>query len=279
MMHSGQRTADTVYQADRDPVTQTALLQALGPAADLFHPEVFASLPSTNTYLKENAQRLPDGAVAVAGHQTAGRGRVGRSFFSPESTGIYLSILLKRAFPPEDQGRLTTAAAVAACRAIERCTPVQPRIKWVNDVYVSGKKVCGILTEGSVCSETGISRWAVTGIGFNVYEPEGGFPQDLQSVAGSIAPERKEGLRVRLAAEFLKEFHTASADLYRRELYTEYRKHCLILGKPIFVLRGEERIPALALDLNEDFSLRVRYEDGTESALSAGEVSVRLIPG
>ena len=123
--------------------------------------------------------------------------------------------------------------------------------------------------------ELGAPDWLVTGIGFNVYEPEGGFPDEIAEVAGALKGTRQKDLRSRLAAAFIREFYSAVSDLSSRRLYEEYKKRCFIPGKRIFVLRGEERIPAEALDINEDFALLVRYEDGKCEALRAGEVSIR----
>ncbi len=239
--------------------------------------EVHDSVGSTNTMLKEKAAELPDWYVIVAGNQTAGRGRAGRSFFSPEGTGIYLSLLLRPDIPVTDAGKLTTAAAVAACRAIEECTDAKPLIKWVNDVFVDGKKVSGILTEASVNFETGEADWIVTGIGLNVYEPEGGFPKELSEIAGSIVKEKQKNLRSRLAASFIEHFYRISKDLSGNTLLKEYKERCFLIGKEIDVLRGEEMIPATALDLTGNYGLLVSYKDGRTEVLSAGEVRVRPV--
>lgn len=237
--------------------------------------EVLDTVTSTNTILKEKAGELPDWYVAVAGSQSAGRGRTGRSFFSPKGSGVYLSVLLRPDIPVTDSGKLTTAAAVAACRAIETCTDAQPEIKWVNDVFVNGRKVCGILTEASVNFETGRPDWIVTGIGFNVYQPENGFPADLKDIAGAIALQRQNHLRAKLAAGFIDNFYRICTSLSAVDLHKEYKRRCFIVGKPIYILRGEERIPAMALDIDRDFGLKVEYEDGRKEILSAGEVSIR----
>lgn len=265
------------YRLDplNDAVSAVSLSEALADPGAPFTLEVCSSVSSTNAVLKEKAASLPDWYVLAAGRQTLGKGRSGRSFFSPSDTGIYISILLRPDIPVSDAGKLTTAAAVAACRAIETCTQAKAEIKWVNDVFVNGKKVCGILTEASVNFETGKPDWIVTGIGFNVYEPEEGFPEEIRRVAGAISKERQKNLRVRLAAAFLKEFFALCRDLSGGALYREYKERCFILGKKIDILQGEKRIPAFAEDLTESFSLSVLYEDGTRGELNAGEVSIR----
>ena len=236
--------------------------------------EVFDQVSSTNTFLKEKAADLPDWHVAVAGSQSEGRGRTGRSFFSPKGSGVYLSVLLRPDVPITNSGHLTAAAAVAACRAIEACTDAKPVIKWVNDVFVNGKKVCGILTEASVNFETGLPDWIVTGIGFNVYPPKQGFPKEIAKIAGAITEQRQNNLRAKLASGFIDSFYDICSS-GQADFYKEYKRRCFIIGTPIYVLRAEEKIPAMALDIDRDFGLKVRYENGKTEVLSAGEVSIR----
>ena len=234
--------------------------------------EVYDEITSTNTVMKANADHLPEWHAILAGMQTAGRGRSGRSFYSPGATGLYLSVLLKPAISASDATRITTAAAVAACQAIEDCTDATPAIKWVNDVFVNGKKVCGILTEASLDLESGGLAWAVMGIGFDVYEPEGGYPEELKEIAGAIAKTREKDLRARLAAAFLRHFYELC-----RDLVEEYRKRSFLIGQSIEVYGSDKMIPAVAVDVDDECRLIVRYDDGREEALSSGEVRVRLV--
>lgn len=259
-----------------DVITKEGLLAALGPEGARYTLEVHDSITSTNTVLKERAESLPDWYVIVSGRQTAGRGRIGRSFYSPEATGIYLSVLLRPDLPAEQSVRITTAAAVAACRAIEETTDRTPGIKWVNDVFVEGRKVCGILTEGSLNLETGGLDWVVMGIGFNVYEPEGGFPEEIREIAGPVAAERAGDLRVHLAGSFLRHFGKVCDSLAEASFAEEYRKRSIVTGQNILVLRNGQEIPAFAEDIDGECRLRVRYADGREELLSSGEVSIRL---
>jgi BirA family biotin operon repressor/biotin-[acetyl-CoA-carboxylase] ligase len=170
--------------------------------------------------------------------------------------------------------RITTAAAVAVCRAIEDLSSVKPEIKWVNDVFVNGKKVCGILTEASFSMESGTMEYVIPGIGINVYEPEGGFPPELQNIAGAIFTTRERDLRSRLTASFLGHFYDIASSLDGGYI-DEYRSRSFLIGKRITVIRGQNRTPALALDVDDSCHLVVRYDDGTVEALSSGEVSVR----
>lgn len=256
-----------------DIVTESTLRRYLKD--DRFTLEVQREITSTNTVLKSKAGTFPEWYTIVSGHQTAGRGRIGRSFYSPADTGVYLSILLRPNLPASQSIRITTAAAVAACRAMEAVTDARPGIKWVNDVFVDGKKVCGILTEGAMNLETGGLDWAVLGIGLNVYEPKDGFPEELRDIAGAISPKRIQDLRCRLAAAFLESFAQIYDSLDKPLFSQEYRRRCFLLGKPISVLKPDGAVPALALDIDEECGLVVEYPDGRRETLSSGEVSVR----
>ena len=239
--------------------------------------EVLSSVDSTNSYLKLKASQTSSWHAVIASEQTAGRGRMGRTFESPAGTGVYLSVLLRPALPAQQAVRLTTAAAVAACLAIEECTGSLASIKWVNDVYVNGKKTCGILTEASIDLESGGLDWAVMGIGFNVYEPEGGFPPEIRNIAGAITEKRSRDLRSRMAASFLRHYYDIVETGQLKGYPDEYIKRSFVIGKLINVLRSGTARPAKALSIDEECRLLVEYEDGTQEALSSGEVSIRPV--
>ena len=144
------------------------------------------SLPSTNTALKAMAaDGAPEGTVLIAGEQTAGRGRMGRSFYSPPDSGLYLSLLLRPDMSAVEATRLTACAAVAVAETIEALSGREAQIKWVNDILVDGRKVCGILTEASVDCENGMMRHVIIGIGVNTHVPKTDFPEELRSIAGA----------------------------------------------------------------------------------------------
>ncbi|MBR4345120.1 MAG: biotin--[Lachnospiraceae bacterium] len=251
---------------------------------DRFNIEVFDFIDSTNTYLKERAQKYLNEAkdngkspwyVVVSDSQSGGRGRMGRSFVSPSKSGIYLSVLFKPQLSAQQAVRMTTAAAVAACFAIEENTDKKPGIKWVNDIYIDGKKTCGILTEASIDIEGGGLDWVVIGIGFNVYEPLGGFPEELKDIAGAITGERERDLRSRITASFLSRLYDICSDLKSSDFTEEYKRRCFLIGKQVNVLRDDKQIPALVTGLDDELHLLVRYEDGSSEALNSGEVSIR----
>lgn len=231
--------------------------------------------PSTNTELKALAEQgAPHGTVLFADRQTEGRGRLGRSFYSPRGTGLYLSVLLRSENALKSGVQLTTVAAVAARSAIQEVCGVSAQIKWVNDLYYNGKKVCGILTEGSL-SEEGTLQYAVCGAGFNVYPPEEGFPQELEQIAGNLCPRGETDLRPQLAAAFLNHLHDALERPYE-EVLEEYRAHSLLTGKRVISKNGAFEGSVLVLGISPKGELLVREEDGTETALFGGEVSVAL---
>ena len=240
--------------------------------------DVRETVSSTNTLLREQAEAgAPHGTVLLSAAQTAGRGRRDRAFFSPDGSGLYLSVLLRPDLPAAEALLLTTCAAASVALAIEELTGESAQIKWVNDVFLHGKKVCGILTEGALEPSTGRLRYAVVGMGVNVLPPAEGFPPDLADIAGAVFPAgtAETGLREKLAGTILKHFFSFYPRLRERPFFEDYRSRSLVLGQPIRVLeRGSSR-PAAALDLTPDFSLLVREEDGTVTALSSGEVQVR----
>ncbi len=263
---------------DSDPISEACIRRYLKytPFGVPVLLEVQPLVTSTNDILKERAKDLPNWFTLVAAQQSKGKGRRTRSFYSPSGSGVYLSMLIKLPLPADEATRITTAAAVAACRAIRECTDAVPGIKWVNDVYVNGRKVCGILTEASISMESGGLEWAVLGIGFNVYQPEGGFPKEIAHIAGAITNKRQKNLRAKLAASFITNFQDLCLHLLEPGIVREYREHSIMKGRKIDVLRGTNAIPAVAEEIDDMCRLVVRYTDGTTEALSSGEVSIRL---
>ena len=244
---------------------------------------VFASIDSTNTYLKREAMSgAPDGLCAVANEQTAGRGRVGRSFLSAPDCGVYLSMLVRPSCAAADCATLTSHAAVAVCRAIRKVSGAQPGIKWTNDILLGGRKICGILTELSLEGESGAVDSVVIGIGINANNGPESFPSELRAIAGSIRSFTGVSVdRSALAAAVITELDEM-LEQWKRDprVYLEaYRDLCLTTGKEVRVLRGDQERIGFAEAIMDDFALLVRYPDGTEEALTGGEVSVRGLLG
>lgn len=235
------------------------------------------SVDSTSTYLKKLAvDGAEEGTAVLADCQTGGRGRMGRSFFSPVGESVYLSVLLK---PRDEISRLavlTAYTALAVCRAVEAVCDVRPQIKWVNDVLAGGKKLCGILTETATIGESGEVSYVVVGIGVNVKQKT--FPPEIRDKAVSLAQlTEMEVHRARLAAEILNSLDTVYRDSPRKreEYLSEYRKRCVTLGQDIEIMRGGEIRRAHAIDIDENCGLIVRYENGSREVLNSGEVSAR----
>lgn len=262
-----------------DLLREADIRARLTPACSSLDIRVVPTVASTNAMVRElAASGAPEGTVVIANAQTAGRGRLGRQFYSPADTGIYLSILLKpTAYTAQQAIRITTMAAVAACEAIESVSGRSAGIKWVNDIFIGGKKVCGILTEGSFDLESGSLNHVILGIGINAYAPKEGFPNELTDIAGFVFPEPRCDGKNDLAAGFLNRFmaYYAAQD---PSAYTEtYRRKSIVIGKSIWVISGGNRRQAEALDVDRECRLIVRYLDGTIDALSSAEVSIREV--
>ena len=244
----------------------------------VFHIETRKTVTSTNTVLRELAGKgAPEGYVLAANEQTGGRGRLGRNFYSPAGHGVYFSLLLRPGSKSTDASLITSAAAVAVARAVEEVTGVKLGIKWVNDLYTDGKKVCGILTEATYGIESGIVETAILGIGINVTRPDEGFPGTLKGSAGAIHRDTTvtANERCRLVAATLDNFRAFYKDIQDRAFLEEYRERSIILGKDIYVINEEREKPAAAIGIDDDCGLIVRYEDGKTATLRSGEVSIR----
>ena len=236
-------------------------------------------ISSTNTVLKQMAREgAPEGLALAAGEQTAGRGRLGRSFYSPSGSGLYLSLLLRPSLEASEAPQLTACAAVAAAEALESLSGARIGIKWVNDLLLGGRKVCGILTEAGTDPVSGRLSYAVVGIGINTRVPAGDFPEEIRDVAGAVFGDTPlPDLRNRLAAGVLDRLIAYAARPGAPEVFDAYRRRSLVLGKPVRILApGRDPVPAVALDLGPDYSLRVRLQDGSVRVLDSGEISVRL---
>ena len=264
---------------DGGRVTAADIAPYLQGGAKNLRLEVYEQVDSTNRVVQElAAQGAPEGTAVLAWTQTAGRGRRGRRFFSPPGTGLYLSLLLRpRALSPVDAALITSAAAVAVSLAIEEVSPHKAGIKWVNDVWIGERKVCGILVEGSFTPGMRGLDYAALGMGVNLIPPPGGFPPELEQVAGAvftpetITPESKSRLAAGIVNHFLAFYH----QLPDTAFLEAYRARSFLLGRPVTVSRGNEIREAVALDLDGACRLLVRYGDGREEWLDSGEVSAK----
>jgi len=264
-------------------MTRDDIVSAQGIKPFLVFPEVvenilvFSELDSTN---REAKARAVDGArygtVVIADHQTSGRGRFSRGFFSPRGSGLYISFVLhcgQLGF--SNPTAITAYAGLCVCEAVESLCGFSPSIKWVNDVYLDGKKICGILTEGITDFESGGIGEIVLGIGINVSTRTEDFPEEIRERAGSLFPDgRPLVTRNRLAAEVINRV-LGSGDVSEAELFTRYKRRLFMLGADVTVVQGNEEYKARALDIDGCGGLVVEKADGSIVVLSSGEISIR----
>lgn len=228
------------------------------------------SVGSTNTVLAELARSgAPEFTAVIAGTQTAGRGRGEHRFFSPAGCGIYFSLLLRPKFPAETAAKLITpAAAVAAAQAIECVSGEKAGIKWVNDIFVRGHKVCGILTEAAPDGSGGLA-WVIPGIGINVCPPEGGYPAEISATAGAVFPGKApEDAAARLAVETIERLIGLYRVMPEQSFHCEYSGRLTLLGREVGLPGGGR---GLVTGIDDDFRLNVRC-GGKVFALDSGEI-------
>ena len=252
---------------------------------DISGIHVFREVDSTNNEAKKLALAgAPHGTVVAAEKQTAGRGRLGRSFESPAGTGIYFTVIMRPKADLRKALLITTAAAVAVCRSIRELTGKQALIKWVNDIYLEEKKLCGILTESTTDFETGELESVVTGIGINFRTPGSAFSEEARArgICSLYGPDSDTGgtekppvTRNELIARIIDELTDICDDLDNRSFLTDYRRWSMVIGREILCIRGKERRKVRALDIDEWGGLVVMTEDGNRETLSSGEISVR----
>lgn len=227
------------------------------------------SIDSTNNECKRLLGNGRSGEfLVVADEQLAGRGRQGKSFYSPASTGVYFSIVIRPNLPLQNVVTTTTAAAVAVCKALESLTDIKPGIKWVNDVYVDGKKVCGILTEAITNFEEGVVESVIIGIGMNISTKE--FPTDVEG-AGSLNVNVDKN---KLVAEITNEMLNIAGGDYQ-SFIDYYRFHSLVIGQKIVYKQNGRNTEATAIAIDEQGGLEVEHRNGERVVLRSGEISIR----
>ncbi|HHT96887.1 MAG TPA: biotin--[acetyl-CoA-carboxylase] ligase [Clostridiales bacterium] len=238
-----------------------------------------SKVTSTNTIAKEMAVNgAMEGTVIVANEQTKGRGRLGRDFYSPADSGIYLSIIIRPDLNMEDSLLITTSVAVAVAKAIEEIANVDVKIKWVNDLFINNKKVCGILTEGSMNFENGGLNYAVVGIGINISTND--FPDDIKDIAGPVFDDYtclSPKTRSLLIATILNNIALCMDSLSDNKYLIEYRKRSFLIGKDIKIIHKNKYENAKVLGIDDKARLIVLNDKGEQALLSSGEVSVRQI--
>ena len=243
---------------------------------DNINIEYYATLSSTNSLLKQKAVLQNEGLVIIADSQSCGRGRFDRKFHSPENCGIYMSILLKPDFGGFDATLITTAAAVAVANACDELTGKKSQIKWVNDILIDGKKVCGILTEGCINPKTKNFEYIILGIGINAFTPANGFDDEIIDIAGSVFEKFELSLKARLTALVLNNFFKFYKTLLQKNFLADYKKRNFVIGKTVNVIKNAVQRKATVISMDDDFRLLVEYQDKTREYLSSGEISIKL---
>lgn len=224
---------------------------------------------STNSHAKRLiAEGLECEAIITARHQTGGRGRQGKDFFSPADTGLYMSVVLRPSADLAEFTLITAVASVAVAQSIEKLTGLSPSIKWVNDIYVDGKKVCGILCE-SVFGNAGLDA-VIVGIGINLSTRS--FPTALTEKAGSI---NFEGDKELFVDEIKSRLFELCDKLPQKDFLEYYRLHSCVIGRDITFTENGEENPAHALSIDDGGRLLVRLQNGDTKLLYGGEISVR----
>lgn len=242
----------------------------------------FDSIDSTNTYAKQIAsQGACHGTVIIAGSQTSGRGRMGRSFHSPESSGIYLSVILRPDCPSTQLMHLTCATGVAMCDAVEECTGIRPGIKWINDLVIGSKKIGGILTELSMRAD-GHVEYAVIGIGINCNQAADDFPCELKEIATSLFAATAQTVSIpKLSAAMICNLKTMADTLLTAQnaIMQKYVHDCVTLQKEVVIHASHGTKTGFAYGVDNDGGLLVRFLDGSCETISSGEASVRGMYG
>ena len=264
--------------SDDDSLTAAGIQALLHTAAVGRELVVEPSLTSTNTVMKEQYIDRKHGFTLLAEEQTGGRGRLGRAFASPADTGVYLTILLHPTLPLSHLSFVTISAALAVVCAIEQTAGFTPQIKWVNDVLMDGRKLCGILTEATIEGESGAVNALAVGIGINL-RPNPAWSEEIKAVAGAISDFAAPPRRAELVAAVLNHFEEVYALLEQgreAELLERYRARLCCIDRPVTVIGPTGRYEATCVGLDENAHLLVRSADGAMHTLSSGEISIRL---
>lgn len=268
-------------------MTSTEIVQTIRTLLPPGHPwgQQIIHLPcvdSTNTYAKALAQRgAPSGTVVLADTQSGGRGRLGRSFFSPAEKGLYLSVILRPNCAAQQLMHLTCAAGVAAAEAMAEAAGIEIGLKWTNDLVVGKQKLGGILTELGTNPATHATEFAIVGIGINCSHTQADLPPELRAMATSLALVGGKSDRLALAAALIDRLSHMDARLLtdRVRLIEEFAARCITVGQDIRIVRGDTVRDAHAYGIGADGSLLVSFADGTRDAVTSGEVSIRGMYG
>lgn len=255
-----------ILTADNDLLSAEAVSQFMKHNIEVIY---YPSVDSTNTQAKRLINEGKNGTMLItAEQQTAGRGRQGKSFYSPPGTGIYMSLVIHPDISLQNAVTATTAASVAVCRAVEKLTEAKPRIKWVNDVYIGDHKICGILTEAVTDFETGTVSSVIVGIGMNITTVK--FPEDVEN-AGALGEKVGRSALIAAIADELIEIAFGEYS----DFIDYYRSRSMIIGEKINYIENGRVTAATALSIDEKGGLVIENEAGEKLTLRSGEISIR----
>ncbi|MCD7808281.1 MAG: biotin--[acetyl-CoA-carboxylase] ligase [Erysipelotrichaceae bacterium] len=230
--------------------------------------EFYDHIESTNNLMK--ATRYREGDIVIADHQSAGRGRNDRTFHSPQKVGLYFSFVIEPQLTVYDSLKITAICAVSLIKTIMKNYPLEPSIKWVNDIILNNKKVAGILCEAALEMNTAKIQKMVIGIGLNVHQQV--FPDDLKNIATSLENECDRFVeREKIMIDFLNYFYE---DYKNLSFIDDYKKYSCILHQNITVYQNNQSYNAYVLDINDDASLKVLVNN-EEKTLNSGEITIR----
>lgn len=260
-----------------DKLSLQGMKPYLDQSIDATQINVYDSIDSTNNRAKELAVAGAEhGTVIIANEQTKGRGRYGKVFESPKDTGIYMSLIIR---PDElsniEPSLMTAYSAVIVADVLSHFTGENIGIKWVNDLFLKRKKVCGILTEAVTNLETGKLDWIVVGIGINVSTDSRLFSDQVQSVATALFDD-KNVVRNHIAAEIINQFFLQANSMTQQKMMDIYRQKSIVIGHPVSVVSGTTNYDAIAEDILDNGSLVVKRSDGQTQELRFGEVSLKI---
>ena len=265
-----------ILKRDSDGLSRLMIEQYLRTETFGREIEILKTVDSTMNYIKRlDTAHISEGYSIIADEQTGGRGRLSRQFYSPAYEGIYLSFLVKPNIKLSETTFLTICTAVSVSRALEKVCEIKTDIKWVNDIYCGGRKICGILTEAAISAEMQSVEYAVIGLGVNT----GNIPSQISDTATSIYNEtKKKGIRNLLISQILNEFEEVYFDFVKfkrkNEILDEYTSKLFVLGRQVEVNALDKKYKASVIGINEDAELLIECEDGTRLSLNSGEISL-----
>lgn len=237
--------------------------------------EFFENIGSTNSYLKERALLgADDKTVVIANSQSAGKGTKGRAFISDKG-GVYISLLTRADFSEFEPTLITPLTAVAVSDSITQISGRHPKIKWVNDIYLDSKKVCGILCE-TVFIPGETIPFVVVGIGVNLSKPKDGFKKEIEDIATYVFEEETEEIKEKFVALLIDNFFKYFSEIKEKTFLEKYRSNSLLLGKKIFLINGDSKTEATAVEIDDSCHLVVGFFDGKQKALCSGDVTIKF---